>query len=165
MPVTCPSQGCVSVTCMLQPLCAACQMLVIYARALEKIPRRSNEFDPSESGGHNLLEEMSLLELRQRLAATKQRHQVTFFLSKHSYWGTNNPSHNGACHSHAIIHSLSVLGCVSPTRGGTLPTWACACGLWVLVACFLCVCVTCPFLCWCHPSASSSAILSLLCVS
>ena len=45
-------------------------------RALEKIPRRSKEFDPSDSGGHNLLEEMSLLELRHRLTATKQRHQV-----------------------------------------------------------------------------------------
>ena len=30
-------------------------------------------FDPAESGGHNLLEEMSLLELRQRLAYTQQR--------------------------------------------------------------------------------------------
>lgn len=45
-------------------------------RALEKIPRKNKEFDPTESGGHNLLEEMSLLELKQRLAATKQRHQV-----------------------------------------------------------------------------------------
>ena len=45
-------------------------------RVFEKIPRKGKEFDPAESGGHNLLEEMSLLELRQRLAYTKQRHQV-----------------------------------------------------------------------------------------
>ena len=45
-------------------------------RAFEKIPRKGKEFDPAESGGHNLLEEMSLPELRQRLAYTKQRHQV-----------------------------------------------------------------------------------------
>lgn len=45
-------------------------------RAFEKVPRRGKDFDPAEGGGHNLLEEMSLLELRQRLAYTKQRHQV-----------------------------------------------------------------------------------------
>ncbi len=50
--------------------------IVCNCRAFEKIPRKGKEFDPAESGGHNLLEEMSLLELRQRLAYTKQRHQV-----------------------------------------------------------------------------------------
>ena len=45
-------------------------------RAMEKVPRKGKEFDPAEAGGHNLLEEMSLIELRQRLAAVKQRHQV-----------------------------------------------------------------------------------------
>jgi len=47
-----------------------------FCRAFERVPRKGKEFDPAESGGHNLLEEMSLLELRQRLAYTKQRHQV-----------------------------------------------------------------------------------------
>ena len=62
MPITCP-------------LChGRCGFYL--GRALEKIPRKSKEFDPTESGGHNLLEEMSLLELKQRLTATKQRHQV-----------------------------------------------------------------------------------------
>jgi hypothetical protein len=52
------------------------RLVVCDCRAFEKIPRKGKEFDPAESGGHNLLEEMSLLELRQRLAYTKQRHQV-----------------------------------------------------------------------------------------
>lgn len=46
--------------------------LTLY-RALEKVPRKGKMFDPAENGGHNLLEEMSLLELRQRLAYTQQR--------------------------------------------------------------------------------------------
>ena len=62
MPLTCPFH------CQRR----ACHL----GRALEKIPRKNKEFDPTESGGHNLLEEMSLLELKQRLTATKQRHQV-----------------------------------------------------------------------------------------
>ena len=49
-------------------------------RALEKIPRKGKMFDPAESGGHNLLEEMSLLELRQRLAYTQQRLMVRLLL-------------------------------------------------------------------------------------
>ena len=52
------------------------KLIVCNCRAFEKIPRKGKEFDPAESGGHNLLEEMSLLELRHRLAYTKQRHQV-----------------------------------------------------------------------------------------
>ncbi|KAA6422175.1 MAG: hypothetical protein FRX49_07926 [Trebouxia sp. A1-2] len=46
----------------------------IQAEKAKGVPRKGKEFDPAESGGHNLLEEMSLLELRQRLAYTKQRH-------------------------------------------------------------------------------------------
>ena len=49
-------------------------------RALEKVPRKGKMFDPAESGGHNLLEEMSLLELRQRLAYTQQRLLVRLLL-------------------------------------------------------------------------------------
>ena len=52
------------------------KLIVCNCRAFEKIPRKGKEIDPAESGGHNLLEEMSLLELRQRLAYTKQRHLV-----------------------------------------------------------------------------------------
>ncbi len=65
--------------CLLQTglLCMPVRKLIVCnCRAFEKIPRKGKEFDPAESGGHNLLEEMSLLELRHRLAYTKQRHQV-----------------------------------------------------------------------------------------
>ena len=65
--------------CWLQtglPCMSMSRLVVCNRRAFEKIPRKGKEFDPAEGGGHNLLEEMSLLELRHRLAYTKQRHQV-----------------------------------------------------------------------------------------
>lgn len=55
----------------------------MFYRALEKVPRKGKMFDPAEGGGHNLLEEMSLLELRQRLAYTQQRLLVSL---SSGYW-------------------------------------------------------------------------------
>ncbi len=65
--------------CCLQTglLCMLVSKLVVCdCRAFEKVPRKGKDFDPAASGGHDLLEEMSLLELRHRLAYTKQRHLV-----------------------------------------------------------------------------------------
>jgi len=48
--------------------------LIRQIRELEKIPIvRTKGFDPTESGGHGLLEEMSIAELRERLEFNKRK--------------------------------------------------------------------------------------------
>jgi len=47
--------------------------LIAKIRELEKIPvPRTKAFDPTETGGHGLLEEMTLIELRERLEMRKK---------------------------------------------------------------------------------------------
>lgn len=49
------------------------QELIRQIRELEKIPIvRTKGFDPTEAGGHGLLEEMSLAELRERMELNKR---------------------------------------------------------------------------------------------
>ena len=49
------------------------QELIRQIRELEKIPIvRTKGFDPTEAGGHGLLEEMSLAELRERIELNKR---------------------------------------------------------------------------------------------
>ena len=55
--------------------------LIRQIRELEKIPiQRTKGFDPTEAGGHGLMEEMSIAELRERLEFNKreQMQQVEF---------------------------------------------------------------------------------------
>lgn len=55
--------------------------LIRQIRELEKIPiQRTKGFDPTEAGGHGLMEEMSIAELRERLEFQKrQREQEVEF--------------------------------------------------------------------------------------
>ena len=49
------------------------QELIRQVRELEKIPIvRTKGFDPTEAGGHGLLEEMSIAELRERIEFNKR---------------------------------------------------------------------------------------------
>jgi len=49
------------------------QELIRQIRELEKIPiQRTKGFDPTEAGGHGLLEEMSIAELRERIEFQKR---------------------------------------------------------------------------------------------
>lgn len=51
--------------------------LIRQIRELEKIPIvRTTGYDPTETAGHGLLEEMSLAELRERIEYEKIRRQV-----------------------------------------------------------------------------------------
>ena len=48
--------------------------LIRQIRELEKIPIvRTKGFDPTEAGGHGLLEEMSIAELRERIEYQKRQ--------------------------------------------------------------------------------------------
>ena len=50
------------------------QELIRQIRELEKIPIvRTKGFDPTEAGGHGLLEEMSVAELRERIEHQKRQ--------------------------------------------------------------------------------------------
>ena len=50
------------------------QELIRQIRELEKIPIvRTKGFDPTEAGGHGLLEEMSIAELRERIEYNKRK--------------------------------------------------------------------------------------------
>ena len=50
--------------------------LIRQIRELEKIPIvRTKGYDPTESGGHGLLEEMSVAELRERLEFNKRKEE------------------------------------------------------------------------------------------
>jgi len=50
------------------------QELIRQIRELEKIPIvRTKGFDPTEAGGHGLLEEMSIAELRERIEFNKRQ--------------------------------------------------------------------------------------------
>ena len=50
------------------------QELIRQIRELEKIPIvRTKGFDPTEAGGHGLLEEMSIAELRERIEYNKRQ--------------------------------------------------------------------------------------------
>ena len=50
------------------------QELIRQIRELEKIPIvRTKGFDPTEAGGHGLLEEMSIAELRERIEYGKRK--------------------------------------------------------------------------------------------
>lgn len=50
------------------------QELIRQIRELEKIPIvRTKGFDPTEAGGHGLLEEMSIAELRERIEFQKRQ--------------------------------------------------------------------------------------------
>ena len=50
--------------------------LIRQIRELEKIPiQRTRGFDPTEAGGHGLMEEMSIAELRERLEFQKRQQE------------------------------------------------------------------------------------------
>ena len=52
------------------------QELIRQIRELEKIPiQRTKGFDPTEAGGHGLMIEMSVAELRERLEFVKRQQQ------------------------------------------------------------------------------------------
>ena len=49
----------------------------VSCRAVDQAPKQHvRDFDPSEPGSHRLLEEMSLVELRERLALVRRQQEV-----------------------------------------------------------------------------------------
>lgn len=51
--------------------------LIRQIRELEKIPIvRTKGFDPTETGGHGILEEMSIAELRERIEFNKREREI-----------------------------------------------------------------------------------------